>query len=164
MRSTETLVMSESNATYSQIHLQIIFAVKFRDALIQNNFKEELYKYITGIIQNNKHKLITINGVGDHIHILIGFRTHQSVSDLVNIVKSNSSKFINEKKFLPIRFEWQRGYGVFSYGKSQLDNVIDYIRNQEMHHHKKSFREEYLDFLKKFGVDYNEEYIFNDLI
>ncbi len=156
--------MAESNATYSQIHLQLIFAVKFRDALIQHNFKEELYKYITGIIQNNKHKLLAINGVEDHIHILIGFRTHQSVSELVNIVKSNSSKWINEKKFLPVRFEWQKGYGVFSYGKSQINAVINYINNQESHHHKKSFREEYLEFLNKFEVEFDEEYIFNDLI
>ncbi len=156
--------MAESNATYSQIHLQFVFAVKFRDALIQKDFKEELYKYITGIVQNNKHKLLSINGVEDHIHILVGFRTHQSVADLVNDIKSNSSKWINEKKFLPVRFEWQKGYGVFSYGKSQIENVINYIKNQEKHHHKKSFREEYLEFLQKFDVEYNEEYIFNELI
>lgn len=156
--------MAESNATYSQIHLQFIFAVKFRQALIQKNFKEELYKYITGIVQNNKHKLLAINGVEDHIHILVGFRTHQSVADLVNDIKSNSSKWINEKRFLPVRFEWQKGYGVFSYGKSQMDTVINYIENQENYHHKKSFREEYLEFLQKFDVEYNEEYIFNELI
>jgi len=156
--------MSESNATYTQIHIQLIFAVKFRDALIQTNWKEELYKYVTGIIQNNNHKLICINGMPDHIHILIGLRPNQSISSLVNEIKSNSSKFINEKRFLPFRFEWQKGYGAFSYGKSQLSDVINYINNQEKHHHKKSFREEYLDFLNKFEVNYNEDYIFNDLI
>jgi REP element-mobilizing transposase RayT len=156
--------MSESNATYTQIHIQLIFAVKFRDALIQTNWKEELYKYVTGIIQNNNHKLICINGMPDHIHILIGLRPNQSISSLVNEIKSNSSKFINEKRFLPFRFEWQKGYGAFSYGKSQLSDVINYINNQEKHHHKKSFREEYLDFLNKFEVNYNEDYVFNDLI
>ncbi len=156
--------MSDSNATYTQIHIQLIFAVKFREALIQKNWQEELYKYITGIIQNNNHKLLCINGMPDHIHILIGLRPNQSLSNLVNDIKANSSKFINEKKFLPVRFEWQRGYGAFSYGKSQINDVINYIHNQEKHHHKKSFKEEYLDFLNKFDVEYNEEYIFNELI
>ncbi len=156
--------MSDSNATYTQIHIQFVFAVKFRDALIKHEWKEELYKYITGIIQNNKHKLLIINSMPDHIHILVGMRPNQSVSDLVNDIKTNSSKFINEKRFLPVRFEWQKGYGAFSYGKSQVENVINYINNQEKHHHKKSFREEYLDFLQKFEVEYNEEYIFNELI
>lgn len=155
--------MSDSNATYTQIHIQLIFAVKFRDALIQTNWKEELYKYITGIVQNNTHKLLSINGMPDHIHILIGLRPIQSLSSLVNDIKSNSSKFINEKKFLPVRFEWQKGYGAFSYGKSQIVDVIHYIENQEKHHQKKSFKEEYIDFLNKFGVEYNEEYIFNEL-
>lgn len=156
--------MSISNATYTQIHIQFVFAVKFREALIEQEWKEELHKYITGIIQNNKHKLLVINSMPDHIHILVGLRPNQSVSDLVNDIKTNSSKFINEKRFLPVRFEWQKGYGAFSYGKSQIDNVINYINNQEKHHHKKSFREEYLDFLRKFEVEYNEEYIFNELI
>lgn len=156
--------MASSNATYTQIHVQLIFVVKYRDALIQPYFKEELYRYITGIIQNNKHKLLKINGMPDHLHILLRLRPNQSVSSLVNDIKSNSSRWINEKKFLPVRFEWQIGYAAFSYGKSQIDQVIRYIENQEMHHSKKSFREEYLDFLDKFGVDYNEEYIFNELI
>lgn len=156
--------MADSKATYTQLHIQFVFAVKFRDALIQTHWKYELYKYITGIIQNNNHKLLSINGMPDHIHILIGLRPNQSISNLVNDIKANSSKFINEKRFLPVRFEWQKGYGAFSYGKSQIDRVIQYINNQEKHHHKKSFREEYLDFLKKFEIEYNEEYIFNDLI
>lgn len=156
--------MSESNATYTQIHIQLIFAVKFRDAVIHPNWKEELQKYIAGIIQHNNHKLLVINSMPDHIHILIGMRPKQALSELVNDIKSNSSKFINEKKFLPVRFEWQKGYGAFSYGKSQLNDVINYINNQEKHHQKKSFREEYVEFLEKFEVDYNTEYIFNDLI
>lgn len=156
--------MAESNATYSQIHIQLIFAVKFRDALIQKEWQEELYKYITGIVQNNNHKLLSINGMPDHVHILIGLRPNQALSELVNQIKSNSSKFINDKRFLPARFEWQKGYGAFSYGKSQISDVINYINNQEIHHQKKSFKDEYLDFLNKFGVEYNEEYIFNELM
>jgi REP element-mobilizing transposase RayT len=155
--------MSENN-TYSQIHIQLVFAVKFKDALINEACKEELYKYITGIIQNNKHKLICINGMPDHIHILIGMRPSQSISDLVKDIKSNSSRWINEKKFLPVRFEWQDSFGAFSYGKSQVDSVVHYILNQENHHKKENFREEYLNFLKKFEIDYNEKYIFKDLI
>ncbi len=156
--------MAESNATYSQIHIQLVFAVKFRDALIQKDWKEELYKYITGIVQNNNHKLLSINGMPDHIHILIGLRPNQALSELVNQIKSNSSKWINDKRFLPTRFEWQKGYGAFSYGKSQIADVINYISNQEIHHQKKSFKDEYLDFLNKFDVEYNEEYIFNELM
>lgn len=156
--------MADSNATYSQIHIQLIFAVKFRDALIQNDWKEELYKYMTGIIQHNNHKLLSINGMPDHIHILIGLRPNQALSELVNQIKSNSSKWINDKRFLPVRFEWQKGYGAFSYGKSQIPIVINYINSQEIHHQNKSFKQEYLDFLNKFEIEYNIEYVFNDLI
>lgn len=132
--------MADSNATYTQIHIQLIFAVKFRDALIQNHWKDELYKYITGIIQNHNHKLLSINGMSDHIHIFIGLRPNQALSELVNQIKSNSSKWINEKRFCNVRFEWQKGYGAFSYGKSQVADVINYINNQEIHHQKKSFK------------------------
>ena len=156
--------MADSNATYTQIHIQLVFAVKFREGLIQSSWKDELYKYITGIIQNNNHKLLAINGMSDHIHILIGLRPVQSVSSLVNDIKSNSSKFINEKRFLPVRFEWQKGYGAFSYGRSQFPMVIDYILNQEKHHETKSFRAEYLNFLRKFEIDFDEAYVFNELI
>ena len=156
--------MSDSNATYTQIYIQFVFAVKFRDGLIKSSWKVELYKYITGIIQNNNHKLLAINGMSDHIHILVGLRPNQSISSLVNDIKSNSSKFINEKKFLSVRFEWQKGYGAFSYGKSQVQAVTNYIINQEKHHERKSFKEEYLIFLQKFEIEYSEEYIFNELI
>lgn len=105
--------------TYTQVHIQFVFAVKYRDSCIHTSWKDELYKYITGIIQNNKHKLITINGMSDHIHILIGLRPTQSISDLIQDIKGNSSKWINEKKFVKGKFEWQEGYGAFSYGKSQ---------------------------------------------
>jgi REP element-mobilizing transposase RayT len=150
--------------TYTQIHIQFVFAVKYRDGIIHSSWKDELYKYITGIVHNNKHKLISINGMPDHIHILIGVRPHQSISDLMQDVKGNSSKWINEKKFAKGKFEWQEGYGAFSYGKSQIKDVIMYIENQEQHHKKKTFIEEYLDFLKKFEVEYDERYIFKELI
>lgn len=155
--------MAENN-TYTQLHIQLIFAVKFRKALIHKEWKDDLYKYITGIIQNRKHKLLCINGMPDHVHILIGLRPNQSISDLVQEVKSISSKWINEKKFIPYRFEWQDSFGAFSYGKSQINDVIRYIDNQEKHHHKKSFREEYVDFLEKFEIEYDEKYVFKELI
>lgn len=155
--------MAENN-TYTQIHIQIIFAVKFRKSQIKSEWKKELYKYITGIIQNRKHKLLAINGVPDHIHILIGMRPTQALSDLVRDIKTNSSKWINEKNFLPNRFEWQDSFGAFSYGKSQINNVINYIQNQEEYHSKKNFIEEYKDFLKIFGIEYEDKYVFKELI
>lgn len=150
--------------TYTQIHIQFVFAVKYRNASIHSSWKNELYKYITGIIQNHKHKLIAINGTTDHIHILIGMRPTQSISELMQDVKANSSKWINEKKFTNAKFEWQEGYGAFSYGKSQIHDVIAYINNQEQHHKLKTFKEEYIYFLEKFQIDYDEKFIFKDLI
>ncbi len=150
--------------TYTQIHLQFVFAVKYRDGLIHASFKEELYKYISGIIKENNHKLLAINGMPDHLHIFIGMRPSQSISDLLQDIKGSSSKWINEKKFLKVKFEWQEGYGAFSYSKSHVNNVIRYIQNQENHHKKESFREEYLKFLKVFEIEYDERYIFKDLI
>jgi REP element-mobilizing transposase RayT len=150
--------------TYTQIHIHFVFAVKHRNAVINDSWKEELYKYIAGIIRNNEHKLIAIGGMPDHIHILIGVRPSQSISDLMQDVKGNSSKWINEKRYLNTKFEWQEGYGAFSYSKSQINDVVNYINNQETHHAKKSFKEEYLDILKKLEVDYDEKYVFCDLI
>lgn len=150
--------------TYTQIHIHFVFAVKFREGVITSSRKDELYKYITGIVQNNNHKLICINGMPDHIHILIGMRPTQSISDLLQDIKGGSSKWINEKKLIKGKFEWLEGYGAFSYGKSQVKDVIEYIENQEQHHEKKTFKEEYLDFLKKFEIDYEEKYIFKELI
>lgn len=150
--------------TYTQVHVQFVFAVKYREGNIHSSWKSELYKYITGIVQGNKHKLISINGMSDHIHILIGLRPTQSMSDLMQDIKGNSSKWINEKKFIKGPFEWQEGYGAFSYGKSQLKNVIEYIENQELHHQKKTFLEEYVNFLQKFEVDYDERYTFKELV
>jgi putative transposase len=150
--------------TYTQIHIHFVFAVKFRQTIIQNEWKEQLYTYIAGIVRNHNHKLLAINGVSDHIHILIGIRPAQSISDLMKNVKQDSSKWINEKKFLKHHFEWQEGYGAFSYSKSQLTAVVNYIQNQEAHHKKKTFKEEYIDFLKKFEIDYDEKFIFKELI
>lgn len=150
--------------TYSQIHLQFVFAVKHRHSLIRVSWKEELYQYITGIVNNQGHKLLAINGMPDHVHIFIGMRPAQSVSDLMQEVKRSSSLWINQKGFVNGKFEWQEGYGVFSYSKSQVDIVVKYIDNQEEHHKKISFREEYIDFLRKFEVDYDERYIFADVI
>ncbi len=149
--------------TYTQIHIQFVFAVKYRDGLIHLSFKEELYQYIAGIIKYHNHKLLAINGTSDHIHIFIGMRPNQAISDLMQDIKGSSSKWLNEKKFLKVKFEWQEGYGAFSYSKSDVKTVIDYIKNQEKHHIVKSFREEYLEFLKLFEIDYDEKYIFKDL-
>ncbi|MBP6551159.1 MAG: IS200/IS605 family transposase [Flavobacterium sp.] len=150
--------------TYTQIHIQFVFSVKYRDGLIQSSFKAELYKYISGILKPHNHKLLAINGMPDHIHIFIGMRPTQSISDLMQDIKGNSSKWINEKKFLKVKFEWQEGFGAFSYSKSHVNKVIDYIKNQEVHHKKETFRDEYLKFLKAFEIDYDERYIFKDLI
>nr|WP_310587894.1 IS200/IS605 family transposase [Emticicia agri] len=141
-----------------------IFAVKYRDGVIQASWKNELYKYITGVIQERKHKLMIINGMPDHIHILIGMHPTQSISDLLQDIKGNSSTWINKKKLVKGKFEWQEGYGVFSYGKSQIKEVIKYIESQEEHHRQRTFREEYLAFLEKFEVEYDEKYIFKELI
>jgi len=146
--------------TYTQIHIHFVFVVKHRFSSIQDSWKNDLYKYISGIIINNKHKMICINGLPDHVHLLIGLRPHQSISDLMHDVKRNSALWINNNKLTKGRFEWQEGYGAFSYGASQIKDVIKYIENQEIHHKKKSFQEEYVGFLKIFGVEYDERYIF----
>jgi REP element-mobilizing transposase RayT len=140
--------------------VQFVFAVKYRNGLIIPSLKEELYQYISGIIKHHNHKLLAINGMPDHIHIFIGMRPTQSISDLMQDIKGSSSKWINEKKFLKVKFEWQEGYGAFSYSKSHVDNVINYIKNQEEHHKKTTFREEYFNFLEKFEIDYDEKYVF----
>lgn len=150
--------------TYTQIHVQFVFAVKFRNGLIHASFKEELYQYISGIIKANNHKLLAINGMPDHLHVFIGMRPTQSISDLLQDIKGSSSKWINEKKFLKVKFEWQEGYGAFSYSKSHVKNVIKYIQNQENHHKKEFFREEYLKFLKVFEIEFDERYIFKEPI
>jgi REP element-mobilizing transposase RayT len=138
----------------------VVFAVKGRNSLIKKEWEEELYKYITGIIQNKGQKMLTINGMPDHIHFLIGMKPSCCLSDLVREVKKSSNAFVKEKKFSKFKFEWQEGYGAFSYSHSALDNVIGYINNQKEHHKTKSFKEEYKDFLKKFQVEHKDEYLF----
>ncbi|MEO5776903.1 MAG: IS200/IS605 family transposase [Flavobacterium sp.] len=150
--------------TYTQIHIQFVFAVKHRNGLIYSSFKDELYQYISGIIQNHDHKVLAINGMPDHIHILIGMRPTQSISDLLQDIKGSSSKWINEKKFLKVKFEWQEGYGAFSYSKSNVNAVINYIKNQEEHHKVKTFQEEYLKLLDVFKIEFDERYIFKNPI
>lgn len=147
--------------TYSQIYIQFVFAVKGRQSLIQNSFKDELEKYICGIVNGKNQKPLAVYCMPDHIHLLVGLSPNMSVSDLVRDVKNNSSKFINQKDFTKIKFKWQEGYGAFSYSKSQLDRVINYILNQKEHHRKKTFKEEYIDFLQKFEVEYDEKYLFD---
>ena len=149
--------------TYTQIHIQAVFVVKSRLGLIQKEWKDELYKYITGIVQARNHKLLAINGMHDHLHIFFGMRPTQSLSDLMQNVKGGSSKWINDREFVKGRFEWQEGYGAFSYSKSQVSTVIAYIQNQEIHHQHKTFMEEYKDFLEEFGVPYDERYVFKEL-
>ncbi len=149
--------------TYTQIHIQVIFAVKNRTDLIQNEWKDELYKYITGIIQTHKHKVLAINGMPDHLHVFFGMRPTQSHSDLMQDMKGSSSKWINDQRLVQGRFEWQEGYGAFSYSKSQATKVIGYIKDQEIHHRKYSFLEEYKEFLEKFEVDFDGQYIFKAL-
>ena len=145
--------------TYSQIYIQIVFAVKGRQAFIKENFREELQKYISGIIAQKKQKLYAIYCMPDHTHILVSMKPDIAISDLVRDIKSNSSSFIDDKKFVK-NFSWQTGFGAFSYSKSQSKNVVDYILNQPEHHKKKTFKEEYIDFLQKFEIDYDEKYLF----
>ncbi|MES2619397.1 MAG: IS200/IS605 family transposase [Bacteroidota bacterium] len=146
--------------TYTQLYIQIVFAVQGRQNLISQQHKEELHKYITGIVQKRNHKMLAINSMPDHTHIFVGLKPTQSISDLVRDIKTNSSSFITEKKFVRGKFNWQEGYGAFSYSHSHIDAVVKYILNQEEHHRKKTFREEYIDFLKKFNVEYDEKYLF----
>ena len=148
--------------TYTKIHIQFVFCVKYRTGLIQPSWKDDLYKYITGIIQQQEHKLLAINGMPDHVHVFIGMRPTQSISDLMQDIKASSSKWINNSNFINGKFEWQEGYGAFSYGVSQVSYVIDYIRNQETHHQQRTFLEEYKALLKKFAIDFDERYVFKE--
>jgi REP element-mobilizing transposase RayT len=147
-------------STYSQIYIQIVFAVKNRQALINGSWEEELYKYITGIVQNKNQKMLAINGMPDHIHIFIGMKPSCCLSDLIREIKKSSNSFIKEKEFSKYKFEWQEGFGAFSYSHSSLDNVIGYINNQKEHHKKRSFKEEYIDSLRKFNIEFKNEYLF----
>lgn len=146
--------------TYTQIHIQSVFSVQDRSCIIKKSWKNELFQYLTGIIQNHGHKVLAINGMPDHIHLFFGMRPNQSLSELMKLVKGDSSKWINQKGFINGRFSWQEGFGAFSYSKSQVNQVIDYIKDQEVHHRTKTFIEEYHEFLEKFEVPFDEKYIF----
>jgi REP element-mobilizing transposase RayT len=147
--------------TFSQIYIHLVFSVKGRQNIIHKTWREELFKYVSGIIKGRDQKVFAIGGMPDHIHILISLRPNYLVSELVNSVKTNSSKWINSKGFIKGKFNWQEGYGAFSYGQSQLDHVIQYINNQELHHQRKSFKEEYIELLQRFNVKYEEKYLFD---
>ncbi len=144
--------------TYTQIYIHVVFAVEGRQSLIAPQHNDELQKYITGIVTAKKHKVLAINNMTDHVHLLIGLRPDEALSDLVRDIKASSSSFIKKRRWVAGRFSWQEGFGAFSYSRSQLGSVIRYIQNQQKHHAKKTFREEYLDLLKKFEVDYDPEY------
>ncbi|MBO4530200.1 MAG: IS200/IS605 family transposase [Paludibacteraceae bacterium] len=149
--------------TYNQIYIHLVFAVKYRDAVISQSWRQELYKYITGLIGNRGHKVYAIGGMSDHIHILISLSPKQSISELVLEIKRASTLWIKERGYVKCQFAWQEGFGAFSYGMSQIDNVVRYIQNQEIHHAKRSFRNEYVSFLELFNVEYNEKYIFHEM-
>jgi putative transposase len=148
-------------STFSQIYIQVVFAVSGRDNFIQSSWEEEMYKYITGILRNKEQKMLAINGMPDHIHFLIGMKPSCCLSDLVREVKKSSNGFINERKFTRCKFQWQDGFGAFSYSHSNLDHVIHYIMNQKEHHKKQSFKDEYLEFLKKFEIAFKVEHLFD---
>lgn len=146
--------------TYTQIYIHLVFAVNGRQHLIAREFKEELYKYIAGIIRNGNQKLIAINGMPDHVHIFIGLRPDMALSNLVREIKTASSNFINSKRWVKGRFRWQEGFGAFSYSDSQVKIVARYIENQEAHHAKRSFKDEYLEMLRRFRVEFDSKYVF----
>jgi REP element-mobilizing transposase RayT len=147
--------------TYSKIYIQAVFAVKGRKNLISTSWKSELHKYISGIITEKEQKSIIVNGMPDHIHCFFGLKPRMAISDLVRDIKNNSSKFINEQEFIPGKFEWQGGFGAFSYSPSHIDNVYHYILNQERHHRKKTFKNEYTSLLNEFGIEHKPEYLFD---
>ena len=147
--------------TYRQLYVQVIFAVQGRKHLIPKAHKAEVQRYMTGVIQARKHKMIEINCMPDHSHLFIGLHPDQSLSDLIEETKTAATKFIKQQDWMPYKFSWQRGFGAFSYAHSQISAVANYVKNQEEHHRKRTFREEYFDFLQKFEVEYNEKYLFD---
>lgn len=150
--------------SFSKIQIHVVFAVKYRSALIDQTWEEELFQYITGIIKNKGHKLLAINGMPDHLHIFIGLRPVEALSDLVREIKKSSTKFINEKGIVQHKFQWQEGYGAFSYAECEVKTVVNYILNQKEHHAVKKFNQEYLEILQEFGIQYHQEYLFKDPI
>jgi putative transposase len=147
--------------TFSQIYIQIVFAVKGRQSLINSDWEDELHKYMAGIIKNKQQKMLAINGMPDHVHILIGMKPSCCLSDLVREIKKSSNEFVNEKKYSKFKFQWQEGFGAFSYSHASLDDVIAYINNQKSHHKKQSFKEEYKEFLTQFQIEHKEEFLFD---
>ncbi len=146
--------------TFSQIYVQYVFAVSGRQNLLHKEWRTEVFKYISGIIREKNQKPIIVNGVGDHVHAFVGLRPSVNMADLVRDIKNSSTNFINKNKFVKGHFEWQEGYGIFSYSHSHIHDVYQYIANQEEHHYKKSFKEEYIEFLKRFEIEYDEKYLF----
>jgi len=146
--------------TFSQIYIQIVFAVKGRENLIANSWKTELHKYIAGIIKGKGHKPIIVNGMPDHIHAFVGLKPAMAISDQVRDIKNNATNFVNDHHFVKGKFAWQESYGAFSYSHSHIRRVYEYILNLEKHHQKKTFKQEYIEFLKKFEIEYDEKYLF----
>lgn len=147
--------------TFSQIYLQFVFAVQNRQCLIAKENKEELQKYITGLTQNRKAKMLSINCMPDHTHLFVGFKPTVSIADFIKEIKVESNEFINNKNWVKGKFKWQEGYGVFSYSHSQIDSVIKYVNNQEEHHQRKTFKQEYLQLLQKFDIQFEERFLFD---
>ena len=147
--------------TFTQLHIHIVFSVRHRASIIRDEWREDLHRYIAGIVQNKGHKMLAINSMPDHIHIFIGLKPDVAVSDIVRDMKANSSRWINEEKRTVGRFEWQEGYDAFSYAHSQVGDVIAYVRNQQEHLRTKTFREEYIEFLHQVGVPYDPKYVFD---
>ncbi|HLO92520.1 MAG TPA: IS200/IS605 family transposase [Lentimicrobium sp.] len=147
--------------TYSQIYIQVVFAVRNRDAMIMDEWASRLYDYITAIVQNKHQKMLAINGMPDHLHFFIGMQPDCCLSELVREIKKNTNDFINDNKLTRSRFYWQDGFGAFSYSRSHIDNVVKYIKNQKEHHLRQNFKDEYLEFLRKFSIEYNEKFLFD---
>ena len=147
--------------TYTQLYIHLVFAVKYRQALIQPHFREETERYMTGILQNRKHKLLAIYLMPDHAHVLIGANPSVSLSETVKVLKTESTNFIQEKRFSPHHFQWQNGFGAFSHSRSNLERVVKYIANQPIHHQKKTFKKEYLAMLQRHDIAYKDEYLFD---
>lgn len=145
--------------TYSQIYIQIVFAVQGRQNLLAKEWRQEIFKYMAGIIKNKGQKPIIVNGMDDHVHVFVGLKPVLALSDLVRDIKNNSTNFINDNNWIKGKFNWQEGYGAFSYSHSQVENVYHYILNQEQHHSKQTFQEEYMDFLKKFEIEHDVKYL-----
>ena len=147
--------------SYSQIYIQLVFSPSKHHSRIDPSWEELLYKYISGIVQNKGQKMLAINGMPDHIHILFGMKPTCCIADLIREIKKSATVFIKENRFAKNEFRWQAGYGVFSYGRAQLSMIINYIGKQKEHHRKKTFKEEYLEFLNEYGIDFNDKYLFD---